>query len=391
VSSEYQRAAQASLVGEWSADMGRSKLDLKIYDNGRFSMGDVEGKYSTEGNTLILDSRDSQVKYQFELTTDQLTLSGADLAEPLKFTLVPDTGRFLTRLFDFSPKSIKRKLYRILTVVTVVLACRLIILLLKKASHLLIYSEWGSLKFLYRHHKNRAMTIHSLVLNALKYVIYFSALGFTLREFGVNYTAYLASLSVIGLAIGFGSQGLVQDMVTGFFIIFEGQFDVGDMVEIPPYKGIVKELGLRMTKIRNYLGQEVVIPNRNIAAVGRYSKGAQEVYVDAAARSREAAQEASPILESIGKDIAQQFEGVILTPPAALGAVSLATGKHFARLHVSIWPQQEWIIDQQLVPRIHEGLKAAGLEVPDDKIAVSYHLREEKPVPGWHRRSPTKQ
>ena len=66
----------------------------------------------------------------------------------------------------------------------------------------------------------------ALVVNLIKYVIYFTAFGFILSELGINYTTYIASLSVVGLAIGFGSQGLVQDMVTGMFIIFEEQFDV---------------------------------------------------------------------------------------------------------------------------------------------------------------------
>lgn len=96
-------------------------------------------------------------------------------------------------------------------------------------------------------------------------MVYFAALGFILGELGVNYTAYLASLSVIWLAVGFGSQGLVQDVVTGFFIIFEGQFDVGDMVEMSGQTGLVEELGLRMTRLRNYLGELISVPNRNIA------------------------------------------------------------------------------------------------------------------------------
>ena len=163
--------------------------------------------------------------------------------------------------------------------------------------------------------------------------------------------------TVIGLAVGFGSQGLVQDMVTGFFLIFEGQFDVGDMVEISGQTGIVSELGLRMTKLRNYLGQLIVIPNRNIAMVGNYTKGSLQAFVDVAVKSGEAAKHGAAELQQIGDEIYRQFQGVILKRPKLLSPLSLKTGEHFIRMYLEIWPQQQWVIDQQLVPRIREILK----------------------------------
>jgi len=218
------------------------------------------------------------------------------------------------------------------------------------------------------------------VLNFFKYVVYFGALGFVLTEFGVNYTTYFASLSVIGLAVGFGSQGLVQDIVTGFFIIFENQFDVGDMVEIPPYTGVVEELGLRVTRLRNYLGQNVVIPNRNIAAVGNYLKGAQEVYVDVAATGPETAAREREILKKIGEELARQYEGVIRASPIVLMPVSLESSENFARMHLKIWPQQQWVVEQQLVSRLREAFKSEDIEIPGDRISVFYHQRKELSV-----------
>jgi len=373
---QHARAVRASLVGLWQVDLGRAKVQLRIDSAGTFVLGDVRGRYTVEGGVLTLRRRGADVAYTFELAGDQLTLSGGDLAKPTQFTRTPDPQSYAQWLFDLSAQSVARKLYRILVVVVVVALCRIVLFLLRTASRFVVYSRWGPLRLLYPHRKNRAVTIHSLVLNLCKYVVYLTALGFVLTELGINYTAYLASLSVVGLAIAFGSQGLVQDMVTGFFILFEGQFDVGDMVEIPPQTGIVQEIGLRMTKLRNYLGQQIVIPNRNIAAVGNYVKGAQEATVDVAAPGPEQAEKAAGVLEGFVGEIARQFGEVILAAEV-VGCISLASNEHFVRLHVTFWPQQQWVIEQQLVPRSREVLKAAGCEVPDDRVAVFYRAREK--------------
>jgi len=214
------------------------------------------------------------------------------------------------------------------------------------------------------------------VLNVVKYVIFFTATGMILSELGMNYTAYIASLSVIGLAIGFGSQGLVQDMVTGLFVIFEGQYDVGDMVEISGQTGVVEELGLRMTRLRNYVGQTVVIPNRNIAVVGNYAKGTQRVTIDVAVQ-KESLEKARELLPKIVGEAAGQFKGIVIRMPRLDDTLELATGECFARLSLRIWPGQTWVIDQQIVPRIKEGMTREGLTIPADRVVVFYHAREQ--------------
>ena len=289
----------------------------------------------------------------------------------IKEKIFPTTGRTAAHRIAIG---------RIAMVIAILAVSRLIVFLLRALSRFIIFFEWGPLRFAYRTRKNRALTIHSLVLSILKYVIYFVAIGFVLTELGIDYRAYIASLSVIGLAIGFGSQGLVQDVVTGFFIIFEGQFGVGDMVEISGQVGMVEELGLRVTRLRNYFGASVVIQNRNIAMVGNYGPGGLRGYVDVAVSNAEAAKTTGAILATLAGEIGRQFEGVFLKQPTHVGPLTLETGEHFVRLQVALWPLQQWVIDQQLVPRVREALKASGIEVPGDRVIAFYRVPERRPA-----------
>ena len=377
IGKEQRRLIQKTLMGEWVCSIGNAKLRLIIADEGYYSLGDTKGKYSIEGATLKLKSDTLEVDYQFELGDNQLTLSIGDLDEPLKFVKLPGIGQSKEWFSALSVKSIQEKLNNIILIVIVVILCRVVLFSFKAVIKFIIYSDWGPLRFAYRLRQNRTMTMYSLVINIAKYIVYILALGFVLSELGINYTAYLASLSVIGLAIGFGSQGLVQDMVTGFSIIFEGQFNVGDMVEIPPYVGIVEELGLRMTRLRNYLGQTVTIPNRNIASVGNFVKGAQQAQIDVAVADKDITGDASNLLKQVVSEISGQFSGIILSDPKILSESSLATGEHFVRVCLAIWPQQTWVIEQQMLPRIREAFSNKGIKIPNDRVIAFYHPREE--------------
>ncbi len=391
-------ALREALVGGWGAKVGKRELRLQLYPDGRYTLDGLAGTFEVAGNQLILSRDAGTIPYTFDLgagdllTVSVLTLSGGDLPQPLRFSaqkLKRAPGDYLRDLFQISPGAVRTKVERILVIAAVVLLSRLLIAALRGLSHYAVYSQRGPFKVLYRNNPNRSRTIHSLVLNLIKYVVYFSALGQVLTELGVNYTTYLASLSVIGLAVGFGSQGLVQDIVTGFFIIFEGQFDVGDLVEISGQTGIVTELGLRMTSLRNHNGQTVVIPNRNIAVVGNYRAGAMRACIDTAFADPNAAGRALPALRALGLELQRQFAETILSPPTVSGPLAFESGLSIARLELGIWPGQQWVVDQQAVPRLRQTLQAQGLEVAGDRVMAYYHpprrSHPEDQTPFWRR------
>jgi len=131
-------------------------------------------------------------------------------------------------------------------------------------------------KFNIKFNEKRSETLHKLVRSAVRYTIYFIAFFQVLSILGVNTTSIVASAGIASVAIGFGAQSLVKDIISGFFIILEGQFDVGDNVKIYNQAafiagGYVMSLGLRSTKIRSKNGEVYFIPNGTINQVVNYS------------------------------------------------------------------------------------------------------------------------
>ena len=118
----------------------------------------------------------------------------------------------------------------------------------------------------------KALTIAKLLSSISRYLIWFIIALLVLEELNVNITPFLASAGVLGLAIGFGAQELVKDVISGFFIIFESSFIVGDLVEIDGFKGNVLSLGLRTTVIENWRSERKTISNGRIGSIINFSK-----------------------------------------------------------------------------------------------------------------------
>ncbi|MFC4601337.1 mechanosensitive ion channel family protein [Cohnella hongkongensis] len=126
----------------------------------------------------------------------------------------------------------------------------------------------------------RVQTLGRLLKNTSSYLINFITILLVLGEFHIQLAPLLAGAGVIGLAIGFGAQSLVKDVITGFFILFEDQFAVGDEIQTGSYKGTVELIGLRATRIRSWTGEVHIIPNGSINQVTNFSVNPQLAVVD---------------------------------------------------------------------------------------------------------------
>jgi small-conductance mechanosensitive channel len=222
---------------------------------------------------------------------------------------------------------------------------------------------------------SKPKTIVSLGTSMAIFVLYFVAVGLILKEFGVSLKAYLASASILGLAIGFGSQGLVQDIVNGLTVVFSGLFNVGDMVEISGQSGIVRSFGIRFTVIETPLGARVYIPNRTIANVVKYPRGYVRGFADITLPSEpKIARQAEAKVASIVNTLFEQLPGILLSAPSIEGRVKTASGKEFLRVEFRTWPGRGTSVETALKQEIPYALKALDSTYQDWMVSVNYEV-----------------
>lgn len=218
-------------------------------------------------------------------------------------------------------------------------------------------------------------SIATLATSITMFVLYFLTFGLILKEFGVSLTAYLASASVLGLAIGFGSQGIVQDVVTGLTFIFSDLVDVGDLVEISGQTGIVRSISMRFVELQNALGASVFIPNRTINNVINFPRGYVRCIVDVTLRGDETARDAAEQTSlTLMKSAHEQFAGILMTEPSTEGRQTLKSGKEFLRLKFRIWPNRGQPIETSFVQELTAELRRNDPDYQPWMIAVTYEV-----------------
>ena len=220
------------------------------------------------------------------------------------------------------------------------------------------------------------VTLIQLIASSVTFVMYFFAVGLVLQEFGVNLTGYLASASILALAVSFGSQGLVQDVVISLTLIFSDAMDVGDLVEIAGtvvVVGRVEEIGLRFTTLRNFYNQMVFIPNRTIANVSRFPHGGVFAYADVQIPAGADRDKAVQAIGSTARGMWMQFGAIILGEPA-IGPVEAAPGGgwDFVRVHFKIWPGQGNLIETTFRQQIVSAMKTFSPNYADWQVPVTY-------------------
>lgn len=218
------------------------------------------------------------------------------------------------------------------------------------------------------------VTLTRLIVSAITFVIYFLAVGFILVEgFHFDLTTYLASASIIGLAVSFGSQNLVQDVVTCVTLIFSNTIDVGDLVDLGGVIGRVENIGLRFTRLVNFFNQEIFVPNRNIANVSRFPNGSIFAYADVQISSKADQAKVARLIDDIAQGIWQQFQAIVLARPDA-GSIETANpgGWNFLRVKFTIWPGQGGLIETTFRQQIVNAMKTYDPAYSDWMVTVTY-------------------
>lgn len=260
---------------------------------------------------------------------------------------------------------------RVLLVIGVTLCAHLLVRLLRSFSEK--YTEQSREPF-----RRKLGSVLSLFSSAVIFSVYFFALGLVLREFGVSLAGYLASATIIGLAIGFGSQGVVQDVVTGLTLIFSDLFDVGDMVEISGQSGIVRSIGMRFVVLENSFGAAVFIPNRTVTNVINYPRGYVRCIADITLSNDPGVSEKmEENITAIAQGVYEQFPGILLTSPSMEGRISTSAGKQFLRVKFRIWPGRGDPIDKTFRQEVVARLKEIDDKYADWQVAVYFEVERK--------------
>lgn len=211
--------------------------------------------------------------------------------------------------------------------------------------------------------KGRALTLKSLMVNVFSYVLIFIVIVMLLETIGVQATALLAGAGVVGLAIGFGAQGLVSDIVTGFFLLLEKQIDVDDYVTTGSFSGIVESVGLRTTQIRGFDGTLHYVPNREITSLSNHSRGNMRALVDIGISYDDDIDRAVSILQEVCDRIAQEDENIV-DGPNVLGVQGLGASDIVLRVVGKTKNGEQWGVERKLRKAFKEAFDAHGIEIP---------------------------
>jgi len=268
-----------------------------------------------------------------------------------------------------SPEDLKSLGARMLKIIGVLVGARIVI----------NFGQMAIKQFFERHElkenfmeRRRAQTLEILLQSVLVYVIFFLAGLTILQIFNINTSAILASAGILGLAIGFGAQNLVKDTISGFFILLEDQFNVGDYVETAGVAGTVEEIGLRTCKIRQWTGQLHIIPNGQITKVTNYNRGKMLAVVTVGIAYEEDIDKAIEVMQKVCAKAHQEIEAIVDSPQVQ-GVTELADSSVSIRIIVPTIPGEQWAVERELRRRLKYALDLAGIEIPYPRRVIYQH------------------
>jgi moderate conductance mechanosensitive channel len=225
--------------------------------------------------------------------------------------------------------------------------------------------------------QRRKITIAKISLSVVKYLIVIITFLVVLSIWGVNVAPALAGLGILGLVVGLGASKFINDLISGFFIIFEHHFDVGDWVEIGGFMGEVVDIGLKTTKVKNFKGELRIFNNGSIDPVSNFSRFESLAIVEFGIAYKE---DIAKSIEILSKELpAMQNEHPnMLEGPRILGVTELANSSVNLRAVCKVKSMTQWAIERAMRQRIKEILVQYGIEIPFPQIVLHNSVKESK-------------
>ena len=212
----------------------------------------------------------------------------------------------------------------------------------------------------------RARTIGSVLKSTTTGVVAGLVLLLLLGEFGINLGPLLAGAGVLGVALGFGSQTLVKDFLSGIFMIVEDQYGVGDVVDVGEASGSVEAVGLRVTRLRDVNGTVWYVRNGEILRVGNQSQGWARAVLDVGVGYQEDVGRVHDLLSDVGHTLYEDddWRSLVLEEPEVWGVEAVTADSVVVRLVVKTVPLEQWKVARELRRRIKARFDAENIRVP---------------------------
>ena len=212
----------------------------------------------------------------------------------------------------------------------------------------------------------RTDTLGSVVHYVLSIAMMLIALVMILSEVGIEIGPILAAAGVLGLAVGFGAQSLVKDIISGFFIFLEDQIRVGDVVEIAGKSGVVERMNLKMTILRDLSGNVHFVPNGEINVVTNMTKGYSRYLFNIGVAYREDVDEVMDIMRQVDEDLRNdpEFGADILAPLEMLGLDEFADSALIIKARTTTKPIKQWRVAREFNRRLKKAFDEKNIEIP---------------------------
>jgi moderate conductance mechanosensitive channel len=219
--------------------------------------------------------------------------------------------------------------------------------------------------------RKRAHTLGNILRHTFLIIISYVALLMILGELGIQVAPLLATAGIGALAIGFGAQNLVKDVISGFFIILENQYRIGDAIEVSGVSGVVESVGLRTTVLRDLEGKVHTVLNGEIKVVSNLSKEWSRSVVDVPISYREDIDRVTGVLQEMAREIETEepYKSNVLEPLDVLGVNRFGDTHLVIRVIVKTLPMKQWEVSRALRQKIKKRFDEAGI-----RIAPSFRI-----------------
>lgn len=225
----------------------------------------------------------------------------------------------------------------------------------------------------------RAETVGALLKSVASFGIWTLAGLMALGTLGLDLGPLIAGAGIVGVAVGFGSQNLVRDFISGIFMLMEDQYGVGDVVDAGPATGTVEGVGLRTTRLRDVSGTLWHIPNGEIRRVGNRSQGWARALVDVEVAYSTDIDDATRTIERVAHELSQdeRWASKLLEQPEVWGVEELGPGGIRVRLVAKTRPLEQWTVARELRARLKVAFDQAGIEVTAQKVTTASTGQDE--------------